>query len=130
MILSNHWLVCCYPRLKTRAERAFHRGGAGAPAHAFYRKEPAFNFFTASSPLPPMEETAGSLTSLHREGEGTKQSQCSTVFDDSTLDTLSGIKFNGVFQPLTIGQPHHGFFDSVNRITVLDEILNLDESLL
>jgi hypothetical protein len=32
---------------KTRAERAFHLGGAGAPAHAFRRRDLTFNFFTA-----------------------------------------------------------------------------------
>src|SRR5262245_36754054 len=32
---------------KTGAERAFHPGGAGAPAHASWRKDSIFNFFTA-----------------------------------------------------------------------------------
>jgi len=32
---------------KTRAERAFHLGGAGAPAHASCRVEPILNSFTA-----------------------------------------------------------------------------------
>ena len=35
---------------KTRAERAFHLGGAGAPAHAPCGNRPIFNFFTA----PPL----------------------------------------------------------------------------
>ena len=32
---------------KTRAERAFHLGGAGAPAHASCGTKPIFNFFKA-----------------------------------------------------------------------------------
>ncbi len=35
------------PQPKTRAERTFHPGGAGAPAHAACREEPILNFFTA-----------------------------------------------------------------------------------
>ena len=50
---------------KTRAERAFHLGGAGAPARAFYRKDPILNFFTA--PLPGGGE---GLRSLHRSDGG------------------------------------------------------------
>ena len=36
------------PDPQTRAERGFHPGGAGAPAHAFRPKDLTFNFFTAS----------------------------------------------------------------------------------
>jgi len=35
------------PQAKTRAERTFHPGGAGAPAHAWCRKCSIFNFFAA-----------------------------------------------------------------------------------
>ena len=37
------------PQPKRRGERAFRLGGAGAPAHAYCRKEPIFNFHSSLS---------------------------------------------------------------------------------
>ncbi len=51
---DKRWLFTCMSLdPKTRAERGFHPGGAGAPAHAFRSKDPTFN----SSQLPLSKRT-------------------------------------------------------------------------